>query len=129
MNRFRRHAAVWLMLATFTLGGCATLAARNASPSVKFYAAVADYNTAKLAAVKYAEIPEVSASRVQEIVTVVELADAAIKGVVMKLAAGDATDSLLLNSAELLLSASRALRDVIGPAVDTAALMPALEVS
>lgn len=61
--------------------GCSTWQAKDESPAVSYYAALADYVQLKGAAAVYAEAPSTPASEVEQILQVVTAADGAIAAI------------------------------------------------
>ncbi len=75
-----RRLLAFFMTAVVLTFGCASYSVpEGALPEVRYYAAVADYNSAKRVAVAYAESPRTPVEHVYRIIEVVELADAELK--------------------------------------------------
>lgn len=74
----RRKIAPLLLVAVL-LSACASLEARNATPEVRYYAALADYNAAKVIAANYAEAPGTPVEHIEAILDIIEPTDARIK--------------------------------------------------
>lgn len=77
--RNRRTAAAALVAAALLAAGCVSLKAINASPEVKYYAALADYNSAKAIAAAYAEVPTTPVEHIDQILRVVRAVDVKVK--------------------------------------------------
>ena len=75
----RGAAAALALLLLVGISGCLAWQARNAPVSVKYYAALGDYNRAKGAAVVYASAPSTPVEHVEAIIKVVDATDAELE--------------------------------------------------
>ncbi len=84
----------------------------DAPPSVKYYAVLSDYNTAKLVAVRFVQTPSTSASEGRKILAVVEEADQKIRDVDLEILRGGDLNSTYTVAAAILRVAATELRRI-----------------
>lgn len=86
------------LFATLFLAGCATFSAANGTPLTRYYAAVADYNTAKAGALPVVSSPLTPVAVAEEIVNIVEAADEELRSAEALRTSGQLTDDGLLDA-------------------------------
>ena len=74
----KNFTALLIALALALQFGCATVQARDQSPAVKYYAAVADWNAGKSLALHYVRNQAVPVAHIEAILLVVDRGDEAI---------------------------------------------------
>lgn len=108
-----------LLLTLATLGLLAQVACvspfilpEDAPPSVKYYAALQDYNTVKLIAVRYVQTPSTPLSEGVKVLEIVEEADARIKSVGLAITAqgGNLNDTYTVAASALRMAADELRR-------------------
>jgi len=82
----------------------------NASPKIRYYAAVSDWNAAKAVAREFVSLPSTTDSEARSVLKAMKAGDAVTTGMLQQIQAGTDSDALYNTSSQALLFAASQLR-------------------